>query len=588
MNPLRSARHFVMHVREEGWKSIPPLLHTRWMVLMNLSVRREEASRRAAEETRYQTWIRRQEPDEAERARQGAHRFPGGLSILIPTYNTRPELLRALVDSLLAQTCPQWEACLYDGASPSEETRRALRAEAARDERIRVEFGAENLGISGNTNRALAMARAPWVALADHDDLLAPDAVYCVLRAAEDGADMVYSDEDKCDEAGERFFDPHLKSDFAPDTLRSGNYICHLMAMKKDLMVRAGALRSECDGSQDHDLALRASEMAGKITHIPRILYHWRMLNTSVSHQGAARCAGAAVRAVQDQQRRLGLPGQAYMDELRVRVGCEVPPDAAVSLIVAGSEKGTQAYLTRLSRRMTYQPAEVLAVGAGETVLRACGKACERIHGDSGLAAGLNLAARQAGGEYLLFMAQGVMPQSRTFVQELLEFAQRPDVGCVGTALMDRRCRYLHAGYAVDVPGGAVSYQAGASLYANPYMLTDRIVRNVTAVSAGLMMIRRDTFLRLGGFGDYADDLAAVSLGIRCLDAGLLNVYTPYARAVCRRLPPPCLTEPVRGEELARFRAWAGEHPKERYYSPLFEKKIGQMSLDTERMEETL
>lgn len=588
MNPLRSARHFVKHVREEGWKSIPPLLSLRWIALMNRPILRREASYRAAEEVRYQTWIRRQEPDKTERARQGAHRFPDGLSFLIPTYNTRPELLRALVDSLLAQTCPQWEACLYDGASPSEETRRALRAEAARDERIRVEFGTENTGISGNTNRALAMARFPWVALADHDDLLTPDAVYCVLRAAEDGADMIYSDEDKCDEAGKHFFDPHLKSDFAPDTLRSGNYICHLMAMKKDLMVRAGALRGEYDGSQDHDLALRASELAGKITHIPRILYHWRMLGTSVSHQAAARCVGAAVRAVEDQQRRLGLPGHAYMDELRVRIACEISPDAAVSLIVAGCGKDAQAYLTRLSRRVTHAPAEVLTADAGETPLSACGQACERIRGGGGLFEKLNLAAQKARGEYLLFILREVMPQSGTFVQEMLEYAQRPDVGCVGTALMDRRCRYLHAGYAVDVPGGVVSHQAGAWLYANPYMLTDRIVRNVTAVSAGLMMIRRDTFLRLGGFGDFTNDLAAVSLGIRCLDAGLLNVFTPYARAVCPRLPPPCLTEPVRGEELVRFRAWAGEHPKERYYSPLFEKKVGRMSLDTGRMEERL
>ena len=222
------------------------------------------------------------------------------LSFLIPTYNTPPELLRALADSLLHQSCGAWEACFYDGASTRADTRELLQALTQEDNRFRVTFGAENRGIAGNTNAALTMATGKFVALCDHDDLLAPDAVRCILEAAQDGADFVYTDEDKVSADGTHFFEPHLKPDFAPDSLRSGNYICHITAASRALMNAVGGLRPGFDGSQDHDLALRLSENATKITHIPRILYHWRMLDTSFSHQKAQTCADAAARAVAD------------------------------------------------------------------------------------------------------------------------------------------------------------------------------------------------------------------------------------------------------------------------------------------------
>jgi hypothetical protein len=164
------------------------------------------------------------------------------------------------------------------------------------------------------------MATGEFVALCDHDDLLAPDAVRCILEAAQDGADFVYTDEDKVSADGTHFFEPHLKPDFAPDSLRSGNYICHLTAASRALMNAVGGLRPGFDGSQDHDLALRLSENAAKITHIPRILYHWRMLDTSFSHQKAQTCADAAARAVADQLRRLHMDADVTVEELRVRI----------------------------------------------------------------------------------------------------------------------------------------------------------------------------------------------------------------------------------------------------------------------------
>ena len=157
-------------------------------------------------------------------------------------------------------------------------------------------------------------------------------------------------------------------------------------------------------------------------------------------------------------------------------------------------------------------------------------------------------------------------------------YAQRPDVGCVGSAILDSQRFYRHAGYAVDVPGGAVSHHAGQWLYGHPYMITDRLVRNVTGVSGALLLIRRETFLALGGFSDYDSDLRGADLGLKCLQAGLVNVYTPHARMLCRGALP-CLTAPAPERDLLRFRAAWGEHPQERYYSPFFTRD-GRMTID--------
>lgn len=555
----------------------------KWMYVgATLPARRRHSAARRANEQAYAAWLERQQPDAAERARQGQRVFHHGLSFLIPTYNTAPELLTALGETLLAQTASGWEACFYDGASTRADTRQALLALQARDPRLRVELGNENLGIAGNTNRALAMARMDWVALVDHDDLLTPDAAYCILCAAEQGADMAYSDEDKCSADGARFFDPHLKADFAPDSLRAGNYVCHIMAMRKSLMEEVGGLRSAYDGSQDHDLALRASERAGRVVHIPRVLYHWRMLESSASHQRAEQCAHAAARAVDDQLRRLGLPGRAYSEQLRVSIDYDLRPGETVSLVAVCQGRGTRRWLERLEKATDASVMETLLVGA-EKPWPFQGRASRLVQGAGSLGARLSAAAAQAKGDYIVFVRQGIRPLRGEWLNALRMYAQRRDVACAGTALMTRGGIYLHGGYAVDVPAGALSHQRGVSWYNMPYMLTDRLVRNVTAVSAGVMMIRRETLLALGGFPDYGSDLCAVGLGLRALEAGLVNVYVPQAACLWQGGTPPCLLQAPGEDELARFRQMYGAHPPEKYYSPLFEKQRGWMLLDLHR-----
>lgn len=253
--PLRVIRR----IHREGFRCIPEAIRFRIALHRQRPFLQMETALRQAEEDDYQAFIRRHE------APLSAPFTPTmRLSFLIPTYNTPPELLRALADSLLHQSCGAWEACFYDGASTRADTRELLQTLTQEDSRFRVTFGAENRGIAGNTNAALTMATGEFVALCDHDDLLAPDAVRCILEAAQDGADFVYTDEDKVSADGTRFFEPHLKPDFAPDSLRSGNYICHITAASRALMNAVGGLRPGFDGSQDHDLAASTVRKRGE------------------------------------------------------------------------------------------------------------------------------------------------------------------------------------------------------------------------------------------------------------------------------------------------------------------------------------
>lgn len=537
-------RRLYRRIRQDGLGWIPGSIRFRLHARRGRPYALLEDRARHEEEERYQQFIHR-------------HTQPlitpfvatMRLSFLIPTYNTDPSMLQALADSLLAQSCPAWEACFYDGASTHEDTRTALQALAAQDARFRITLGEKNLGISGNTNAAFATATGDFIALCDHDDLLAPDAVRCILEAAQNGADFVYTDEDKVSQDGTRFFEPHLKPDFAPDTLRSGNYICHITATSRALYARVGGLRSGFDGSQDHDLALRLSEVATNIVHVPRILYHWRMLDSSFSHQKAAICADAAARAVDAQMQRLHLPARATVHELRVQMHWPTTPSRIVCFLWGdGNAPALPFPVQRLSDWRQ-----------------------------------VNDLVRKTDCDVLLFLHAGLHPLTKHWVEALLSYAQRPDVGCVGSALLDAEDFFRHAGYAVNVPGGAVSHQFGQWRYGRPYMLTDRLVRNVSGVSSALMMIRRDVFLSVGGFSDYVSDLRGADLGLKCMQAGYLNIYTHEAQmqmSANLSKHPPCLVRSAPVQDLQAFTSAWGKHPTEHYYSPLFEPD-GRMFIRT-------
>ncbi len=460
-------------------------------------------------------------PDAEELARQRAHLPDAGLiSVVIPTYNTRPELLMALCDSLTAQTYPRWEACLCDGGSTHPLTRAALERAMAMDERISVCFATENGGISANTNQAIRMARGNYIVLCDHDDLLTPDALWRVAEAVQlTHADMLYSDEDKVTEDGRHFTDPHCKMDFCPDNLRSSNYICHLLALKKSLVEAVGGLRPAFDGSQDHDLALRCAEKARRVKHIPYILYHWRTVKSSESHQHLEKCQSAACRAVEESCAAQGYPCTAspFREALRLRYAIRGTPRVDALLFAA---PGRDASACREALRSDWPALSV------ET---SCAKGVERFRA-------VNRFAAASTADFLLVMDAQARPAQPDFLRELLMYAQREDVGAVTPALVDGRGHLVHAGFALMDSGWAVGRNRGLRLTAGGWHGLAMQSHNVAAVCAGCFLIRRDHFV------PFAPQLAEDEMIRWCAALraeGLYHVYTPFSVArVPRRFQP--------------------------------------------------
>lgn len=383
--------------------------------------------------------FRREKASKRELAAQRAHPFPNvRISVVVPVFNTRPKFLRALADSLLSQTHGVWEVCLYDGGSTSAETRRALEAIAARDSRFRIAFGAENAGISGNTNRAIKMAAGEYIALCDHDDVLAPDALWRIAEAIDaHHPDVLYTDEDKLTAHGAIHVDAHRKPDFCPDNLRSGNYICHLSVIRRTLLDAIGGLRPAFDGSQDHDLMLRACERADGVIHIPRVLYHWRTLRGSMSHTKLAVCLDAAARAVEESMRRNGFPGTCRVEDGVLRLRYDVGDFTVAAL--------------RLARDAS--------------------------------AADVNRLAADSSADMLLFLRGDTAAPDADGLREMMMYAQRPDVCAVVPLVADARNRVLHAGYDILPDGTVRSRNRGLPVSAGGWHGMNRTSYNVTAVS---------------------------------------------------------------------------------------------------------
>ena len=458
----------------------------------------------------------------------------GLISVLIPVYDTDPGMLRALLDSLTAQTYPRWEACVcLTGTRP--ETAAVLEERAAAEPRLRI-MRAPNGGIAANTNRALSMAAGDWTVLCDHDDLLPPDALRAVAECiAQGGADVIYTDEDKVTADGRLHTDPHRKPDFCPDTLRSLNYVCHLLAARRDLMAEIGGERPDFDGAQDHDLILRLSERTDRIAHVPAICYHWRAVAGSMSHTRLERCLDASARAVEEHMARIGWPGTARTENGMLRLRYDLRPLTAAACVFARSEDEAERCASALRA----------VLPAGVPVRAAVGP-------DS--AAAMNRFAAGEEADLLLMADARCGSFSPGFFEELAMYAQRPDVGAVTPMLTDRRGRIVHAGFVRDARAGLRCRNEGLAARAGGPWRLNLVSHNVAAVGPACLMVRRAAWVPLDEA--YRTGFGIADACLRMADNGLRHVYTPHARAVCADAADALLTGRKRDEDdLRRFRA---------------------------------
>jgi GT2 family glycosyltransferase len=497
----------------------------------------------------YARWIREHEPDLDAIERQRAIRLVPSyrFSVITPVWNTPGKFLREMIESVLGQTYADWELCLAHAPGNSAETRMIVQEYMARDARVRVIWLAENLGIAGNSNAALAMATGDFLAFVDHDDRLAPTALFEMARAIQShsNADVLYSDEDKIDAEGKRRSDHHFKPGWSPQTLLGQNYITHLLVIRRHLLDRIGGFRAGYDGSQDHDLVLRATLQAWEIVHVPRVLYHWRIHGDSVAQHAGAKLYAyeAGRRAVADQLERLNLRGTVEQGKVPGTYRCRprLNRRPAVSMILGGrSKRPAEPDNWKGSWR---GPLELMVT---EAPTRHCDSACLRSLASNSRrrSVRLNAAAAAARGEFLLFVDSGLTPVNGDWIDQLMSLAQRPGVGVVGGRITAADGSHLGGPYAIGVAGLVAALYRGFDGGSPGYACRLVTVQDVSAVSGDCMLVQRTTWERLGGFDPrYRTVLLDVDLCLRARVAGFSVIWTPEAelRAGQARRPGPNL-----------------------------------------------
>jgi len=531
------------------------------------------------EEYDYNEWQRRVRPTEEELERQReisrGNRFsasPVFFSFVIPVYRPKEEFLRRLLDSILSQTYPHFEVCLADASdyrtfhkeigkkSPKE----VLEEYSQRDHRIRFQVLEENEGISGNTNRAIRMAEGDFIVFSDHDDELAPNALYEVVTAidAHPEAELLYSDEDKIDFASAYYFEPNFKPDYSPEFLTAVNYICHLLIAKRSLLESVAEVdetgekcyeRKEYDGAQDYDLILRLSEAAEKIekeeglskeaekereealftsstiVHIPKVLYHWRshQLSTAQNPEAKLYAFAAGERAVFDHYKRIGRPIQKVErgitygychPHFRIEEQGELP---LVSVIIPNKDhvkdldqairslfKGSYPYLEVIvvennsEEKETFSYYEEIQKEFPARYGDFKKKAVRVVHWERefNYSAINNFGVDFSHGDYLLFMNNDIEMLGEHSVEEMLQYVEDPEIGICGARLLYPDHLIQHGGVVMGFGGIAGASFIGLHETEQTYMHRAECIQNYSAVTAAVFLTKRKCFLEVGGF----------------------------------------------------------------------------------------
>lgn len=503
------------------------------------------------EEVPYGPWYEAYVPDEAELEKQRRHHFEYSplISVAVPAYRTPEKFLVQMMESLLAQTYGNWELCIANGSPEDSAMKKVLEEYTKKDSRIRVSELTENKGIAGNTNAALEMAQGEFVGLLDHDDLLAPNALYEIaLALGKDRAlDAVYTDEDKVTTELDEHFQPHLKPDFNLDLLRSNNYICHFFVVRRSIVQKVGGFRQEFDGAQDHDFIFRCIETAEKVGHIPEILYHWRTHKASTADNPASKmyAFGAGKRAIEAHLKRTGTEGiVSHTPDLGFfRVKYPVQGQPLVSVIIPNKdEKETlKACIDSIREKTEYPNYEIIIVENNSTTDEIFQYYKElsqdprirllRWKKEFNYSAINNYGVRHANGEYLLFLNNDVTVITPGWIKELLGVCQRPEVGAAGVKLIYPDNTIQHAGCVIGLGGIAGHMFVDMPANRTGYLHKASILQDMSAVTAACMMMKRTAFEEAGGFTEKLSvAFNDVDLCLKVRKNHKLIVYDPYVQ----------------------------------------------------------
>ncbi len=474
-------------------------------------------------------------------------------SILVPLYNTPLNFLEEMIGSLKWQTYSNWELCLADGSDGEHEYVGKYCLELAKkDERIKYKKLEENKGIAENTNECLTIATGDFIGLFDHDDVLHPSVLFEYAKVInEQNADFIYCDEMTfTDEEVEGFKCVlcHYKPDFSPDTLRSYNYICHFTCFSKNLYEIVGAFNGEYDGSQDYDLILRLTEKAQNIVHIPKLLYFWRSHKLSVASAASAKpyVVDAAERALAAHLERVGLKGtvkQAYAPTT-YKIDYEIIGEPLISIIIPNKDHidDLDKCINSIYKKSTYNNFEIIVVENNSTEEETFDyydkiqKQYDNINVVFWKEKVFNYSAINnfgvcfAKGEYILLLNNDIEIITPDWLQEMLMFAQRQDVGAVGAKLYFPDDTIQHAGVIIGIGGVAGHSHKYFDRKDYGYVSRACISQNLSACTAACLLIRKDVFEQVDGLDEgFAVAFNDIDLCMKIRNAGYLIVFTPYA-----------------------------------------------------------
>ncbi len=500
----------------------------------------------------YERWYKRHCPTEAVLKKQRGNKFAyqPKISIVVPLYKTPQNYLDELITSIKAQTYSNWELCLSDGSGEDSPLKTILMKYEIEDSRIKVVYNKVALQISENTNVALKIATGDYIAFADHDDVIAPNALYeCVYELNVDSSiDMIYTDEDKIDMSGNEHFMPHFKSDFNIDMLRSTNYFCHLVVVKREVFEKVGLLNPEFDGAQDFDFVLRCVEVAKNIKHISKILYHWRAHKDSTAENPESKdyAFKAGARAVQAHYDRVGI--KATVEETRYkgiyRSKYILQEEPLISIVIPNKDhvEDLEKCISSLEKKSSYKNYEIIVVENNSTEKETFEyyKTLEEKYSRAKVVywqgKGFNYPAinnygvAQAKGDYILFLNNDTEIVNVDCLEELLGYCMRKDVGAVGARLYYEDGTIQHAGVVVGLGGVAGHAFLCCSKEDPGYFGRIHMAQNYSAVTAACIMVKKSVFEEIGGFDEkFAVAFNDIDLCLKIREAGYLIVYNPYA-----------------------------------------------------------
>ena len=542
--PLRDVMHFMMRTKERlgyygSLKGIARKLNAKMI---------EKKARRQHGTASFPN------AQEAERQRNTVFDRDVTFSILVPLYNTPEKFLRQAIESVIAQTYPKWQLCLADGSDEAHASVGKICQEYAdKDDRITYQKLSENKGISGNTNACLAMAKGNYIALFDHDDVLHPSVLYEYMKViCEKDADYIY-----CDEAtfhGNKTIDDmitlHFKPDYAPDNLCANNYICHFSAFKRTLLEGTELFRSEFDGSQDHDMILRLTAKAKCVAHVPKLLYYWRSHAGSVASDISAKSYAieAAKGAVAAHLREEGWENFEITStkafETIFRIKYEIKGNPRVSILIPNKDHldDLKRCISSIVEKSSYDNYEIIVIENNSTTdeIFAYYEELKKnpdirvvtYEGDFNYSAINNFGERYATGEYILLLNNDTQVITLDWIEELLMYAQREDVGAVGAKLYYEDKTIQHAGVVLGLGAHRTAGHTHYRVSSNNLGYMGRLcyAQDVMAVTGACLMMRKSLFEELGGLDEgFAVSLNDVDLCIRAWKSGHVNVFTPFA-----------------------------------------------------------